>query len=164
MGNEPMKHAFLWTILFILLWVFGYLIYINKEINNLKQNTLSINYKASKESSIETASLLNVSAKAQQGFAYHSVDKGYFISTISATLPDPPEGFFYQAWLVREDLNTEPDVLATGKMKLESMQDHFWAVVYSSKTDYSDYRKVVISLQPENNDQTIGENILVGKY
>jgi len=158
-----MKHAFLWVISFILLLVFGYLIYINKEVNDLKQNAFQVNYKASKEST-ETASLLNVSAKAQQGFAYHSVDKGYFISTISATLPDPPAGFFYQTWLVREGLSSEPETIATGKMKLESMQDHFWAVVFSSKTDYSDYRKVVISLQPEDYEQVIGENILVGKY
>ena len=76
------------------------------------------------------------------------------------TLPDPPEGYFYEGWLVR----SRPfDFFSTGEF-IQHVDDLKWYLVYESDDDKRDYNKVIVTLEPSNNDPAPAEHVLEGVF
>ena len=73
-----------------------------------------------------------------------------FSQSVLADLPDPEEGKFYQGWLVRgEEGSDEYSIVSVGKLKLAKGG---WSLDFSERNDYSDYAKVLVSLEEKDDD------------
>jgi hypothetical protein len=95
------------------------------------------------------------------GIATRSYENGRFELTVLADLENPPEGYFYQAWLVRDDPSAEGSVLISAS-KLRVAKGGYLAEFIASE-DYSDYKKVTVTLE-KTFDQTPEKEILTGSF
>ncbi len=79
---------------------------------------------------------------------------------IVATLPDPPVGYFYEGWLIR----SKPfDFFSTGRM-IQHADDLKWYLLYEEGEDKRDYKKVVVTLEPEDGDPAPADHVLEGQF
>ena len=79
---------------------------------------------------------------------------------VVATLPDPPVGYFYEGWLVR----SKPfDFFSTGAM-IQHADDLKWYLLWEDNKDVRDYKKVVITLEPDDRDPAPAEHVLEGMF
>lgn len=84
-------------------------------------------------------------------------DEG-FQHIIVATLPNPPVGYFYEGWLIR----SKPfDFFSTGRF-IQQADDLKWYLLWQGSEDKGDYRKVVITLEPEDGDAAPAEHVMEG--
>jgi anti-sigma-K factor RskA len=81
------------------------------------------------------------------GEASRSVTPGRFVLTVSATLPDPPAGKFYEVYLVRK---TPAGQFAAGKLTKEAEK---WVFTLDQARDASAYAEVLISLEAKDDKQ-----------
>lgn len=95
------------------------------------------------------------------GIATRSYENGRFELTVLADLENPSEGYFYQAWLVREDPSAKGSVLVSAS-KLRVAKGGFLAE-FTASEDYSDYKKVIVTLE-KTFDQTPEKEILTGSF
>jgi hypothetical protein len=85
---------------------------------------------------------------------------GAYQHVVLATLPDPPVGYFYEGWLLR----SKPfDFFSTGKM-IQHADDLKWYLLYEGSEDQRDYRKVVITLEPDDQDPAPADHVLEGQF
>ncbi len=89
------------------------------------------------------------------GTATRQYVDGTFTHQVTATLPDLPEGEFYEGWLVKAD-NSE--FFSTGKMTKSGDE---YTLTYTSATNHEDYPLVVITRETVD-DETPEEHILEG--
>ncbi len=83
-----------------------------------------------------------------------------FRHVIVATLPDPPQGYFYEGWLIR----SRPfDFLSTGHL-IQHADDLKWYLVWESSEDRRDFRKIIVTLEPDDKDPAPNIHVLEGLY
>ncbi|MBI3577171.1 hypothetical protein HY086_03995 [Candidatus Gottesmanbacteria bacterium] len=89
---------------------------------------------------VETATLVAVGKFTGTGTATRSFDGTTFTLTVTATLPDPKSGKFYEGWLVRK----QPSLLffSTGKLTKQGGQ---YVATYTAGQNYPEYRGVVVT-------------------
>ena len=94
-----------------------------------------------------------VSGIVQAGF----VDGKYRLVAAFAGIPDPKAGYFYAGWLRKEN---SPDAVSTGKVeKINSIYSN----VLQVDKDLSEFSTYTLTLQPENDEEQIGETVMEGK-
>ena len=99
-------------------------------------------------SRVETTTITDVTGGESQGTATRLAEEGKdFTHSVEATLPDLPEGEFYEGWLVKED---DSAFISTGKMT-KSGSDY--TLDFISATNYQDYPKVVITREKVDDEQ-----------
>lgn len=89
---------------------------------------------------VDKAELKDVSGGGSSAIATRNLEGGVFVHTILADLPDPEAGNYYQGWLVKE--GEEDKAIPTGRF---SMAKGGYLLEFSSQTDYSDYKEVVVT-------------------
>lgn len=97
-----------------------------------------------------------------RGSATTSVQFGEegFQHVVAATLPDPPVGYYYEGWLIR----SKPfDFFSTGRL-IQHADDLRWYLLWESADDYSDYTKVIVTLEPEDGDIAPADHVLEGVF
>ncbi len=106
------------------------------------------------------AALSAIGDSHAEGAATSDYVDGTFHHLVVATLPDPPEGYFYEGWLVR----SRPfDFFSTGEF-IQHVDDLKWYLVYESEDDRRDYNKVIVTLEPNDNDLAPAEHVLEGVF
>ncbi len=104
---------------------------------------------------IEKAELKDVTGGTATGIATREFVNGVFTHSVLVDLPDPEPGYFYEGWLVKGD-----KFFSTGKMRIAKGG---YLLEYDSHVDYSDYGKVVITLEKVF-DATPEKHILEGTF
>lgn len=110
---------------------------------------------------VDTADLKDVSGGDGSGIATRKYEGGTFTHMVLADLPDAAAGSFYEGWLVRgkmEDKNFS--YISTGKMRVAKGG---YLLEFESKTDYSDFMGVVVTLEKVN-DKTPETHVLEGSF
>lgn len=103
---------------------------------------------------VETADLTDVTGGTGKGIATRKLENGTFTHAVLADLADLETGF-YEGWLVTGD-----KFISTGKMRIAKGG---YLLEFSSSTDYSDYTKVVITLETIF-DETPEIHVLEGSF
>ena len=80
-----------------------------------------------------------VNKAASSGIATRTYDGTTFTHTVSATLPDPAAGKFYEGWLVQADKKT---FISTGALTKDGAA---YVLTFSDQSDRRDYPLVVIT-------------------
>ena len=111
------------------------------------------------EQSRETITLTDVTGRSSSGTATRSFGGSNFLHTLSAQLPSPGAGQFYEGWLVSDDL--EPQVISTGK--LNATQSGEYALVYTSGTNLFSHPQVIVTLETKD-DGRPETHILEGSF
>lgn len=110
---------------------------------------------------VEKADLKDVSGGDGSGIATRKYENGNFTHMVLADLPDPAAGTFYEGWLVMGKMgDANFAFLSTGPL---SVAKGGYLLEFESKTDYSDYKGVVITLEKVN-DKTPETHILEGSF
>jgi len=110
---------------------------------------------------VEKAQLNDVVDGTSSALATRKYDKGIFMHSVLADLPELEGKDFYEGWLVRGKLGDEDfDFISTGKMKIAKGG---WVLNFDSSSDYSDYEGVVITLEKVF-DKNPEEHILEGSF
>jgi hypothetical protein len=103
------------------------------------------------------AQLKPVGNVAGDGTAVRSLSNGRFVVKVSALLPEPPAGKFYEAYLERI---TPPSQFAIGKL---TKQGNDWVVTLDQTRDASAYTTVFISLE-STDDKKSEQRLLTGSF
>ncbi len=110
---------------------------------------------------VEKAELNDVSGGTGSGIATRKYQSGRFSHAVLADLTDPEVDGYYEGWLVR---GNEGDAnfayVSTGKMRIAKGG---YLLEFESNKDYSDYKKVVITLE-KINDGKPETHILEGSF
>ena len=94
------------------------------------------------------------------GTATSELVSGTFQHLIVATLPDPPEGYFYEGWLIR----SKPfDFFSTGRL-IQHADDLKWYLVWTDVEDRRDYNKVIVTLEEDDGDEAPADHVLEGVF
>ncbi len=110
---------------------------------------------------VDKAILKDVSGGMASGIATRRFEDNQFSHAVLADLADPEAGSFYQAWLIRgKEGDLDFAQLSTGKLRIAKGG---WLLEYQSKTNYSDYNDVLVSLE-KIFDQTPESHILEGSF
>lgn len=85
---------------------------------------------------------------------------GVYQHVAVGVLPDPPLGYFYEGWLIR----SKPfDFFSTGRF-IQHADDLRWYLLYESDDDKMDYRKVIVTLEPDDGDPAPADHVLEGVF
>lgn len=90
------------------------------------------------------AELSPVEPYSGSGVAVIIFDGTQFVHEVSATLPDPAEGKFYEGWLVRQ----QPQTVFISTGRLEKLEDGY-NLQFQSDQDLSQYTSAVITEETE---------------
>ncbi len=104
---------------------------------------------------VDKAELVDVTGGGASGIATRKFENGVFTHTVLADLPDPTAGTFYEGWLVKN-----LSFFSTGKMRIAKGG---YLLEFTSSVDYSDYNKVVITLEKVD-DKKPEVHILEGSF
>ena len=109
----------------------------------------------------EKAELKDVSKGEGSAIATRKLEDGVFKHMVLADLPDPEAGTFYEGWLVRgKSGDSNFAFISTGKLRIAKGG---YLLEFESKTDYSDYKGVVITLEKVD-DKKPEIHILEGSF
>lgn len=95
------------------------------------------------------------------GEVFKTFSNGKFNLTVMADLSAPDAGYFYQSWLVRG--NVGDGNFAFVSMGEMSLAKGGYLTEFSADKDYSDYKKVVVTLERVF-DNTSEQRILEGSF
>lgn len=139
----------------------------NKEEDTVVPETLSVEdqiedkFKYDIPDDVEKAELRDVSGGDSSAIATKDYSENKFSSTLLADLPDPDDGYFYQAWISKGEEGSEGyQILSLGKLYVAKGG---WMLDYSSIKDYSDFEKVVITREKVF-DSTPEVKVLEGSF
>ena len=155
----------------VVLLVIGGLLYLrqrNKAGDEMKvPETLSVEesledkFKIQIPEDVDKAELKDVSGGSSSAIATRKYENNKFSHSVLADLPDPEQGSFYEGWLVRgEEGEDNFSVISTVKM---SLAKGGYLLEFESNNDYSDYNKVVITLEKVA-DKLPEKHILEGSF
>jgi hypothetical protein len=113
----------------------------------------------SKQHIEEYVKLEDVADTSGSGEATRLYKDGQFTLRASAELPIPQDNYFYEGWLVRSD---PLDFISAGKMTLETDGKYYLSFVVNN--DYMDYNKVVITLEPDDDNFSPAAHIIEGEF
>lgn len=93
--------------------------------------------------------------------ASRQVDGSIFRHTVVAHLPELPEGYVYEGWLLME----EPFLFfSTGLFVLNADGSYGLAWEGNQGQDFQTYSQVIITLEPADSDPAPGQHILEGEF
>lgn len=103
--------------------------------------------------------LVAVEGNTGSGTATRTID-GKYVHNITAELADPATGKFYEGWIVVDS----SDFISTGELVKES--EGQWSLTYTSDSDLSNYKDVVITEETSANglDNKPEDHILEGSF
>lgn len=104
---------------------------------------------------VESTELKDVIGGDSRAIATRDFTDGLFTHAVLADIPDLEEGF-YEGWLVKND----GKFISTGKLRVAKGG---YLLEFSSTTDYSDYKKVVITKELKD-DVTPEVHVLEGSF
>jgi hypothetical protein len=95
------------------------------------------------------------------GNASRIYEGGHFLHMATASIEDPPEGKFYEGWLVKQD--PELAFISTGKMVKNG---NTYYLEFTDEEDLRDYNEVVITEETEANglDGNPETHVLEGSF
>lgn len=126
------------------------------------QQSISETARALNVQTPDQAILSDVSGGSASGSALRVFHEGQFTHVIEATLPNPPQGVYFEGWLVRgQKDDADFDFFSTGKMIQD--EEGKWVLGYTAGRDYSDYAHVVVTLETRD-DRKPEEHILEGTF
>lgn len=125
------------------------------EIEPSTEQKLEESFKIQIPEDVDKAELSDVSGGNSSGIATRKFESGKFTHALLADLPDPESGKFYQGWLIKGD-----ETVSTGRL---TMAKGGYLLEFESSTDYSDYKRVWITLE-ETSDATPEKHILEGSF
>jgi hypothetical protein len=106
----------------------------------------------------ESTVLKDVSGGQAYGTAYRLNQNGVFYhKAVLKDLPGLEKGYFLEGWLV----DPSGSYFSTGRVIPEGTQG---VLYYQADKDQSDYNKVVISLEPEDNNPAPAKHLLGGEF
>lgn len=109
----------------------------------------------------ENVDLNDVTGGEGIGVASRKYSGGTFSLTIMADLPEPKSRYFYQGWIIRGNLgDNDFSYVSVGSLRLAKGG---FIADFSSAKDYSDFKKVVVTLEKVN-DATPEGNVLEGSF
>ena len=93
--------------------------------------------------------------------ASREVDDHVFHHTIVAHLPDPPDGYYYACWLLRD---IPYDYFSTGSMVRNA--DGTYALIWDGPLgkDFIDYNHVIITLEQTGGDPGPNGHVMEGSF
>lgn len=110
---------------------------------------------------VDSVDLTSVNGSDSRGIATRKYEDGTFTHSVLADLPELSGKSFYQGWLVRGSEGDENYALvSTGALTLAKGG---FVLEFTKSTDYSDYQKVVVSLETKL-DTKIETTILEGSF
>ena len=126
------------------------------------EDNLEDKFKIQIPEDVDRAELKDVSGGNSSAIATRKYADGKFTHTVLADLPDPSEqGAFYQGWLEKGEKGKEGyAAISTGKLRIAKGG---WMLQYESSTDYSEYKKVLIT-QEKSSDSQPEKTILEGSF
>jgi hypothetical protein len=92
---------------------------------------------------------------SQAGLFTFEKQGSIYIYTVIADLEEPQEGYFYQAWLVKDG-----DSVSLGKL---SLAKGGWMTDYSTSVDLSDHKTILITLE-KTLGNTPHDKVLEGSF
>lgn len=92
------------------------------------------------------------------GAATSAFASGQFQHVLVASLPLPPEGFFYTVWLIRP---SPFDFFEAGRL-IQRADDLRWYALFTAADDRRDYHKVVVTLESGDGNAAPGDAVLEG--
>ena len=111
---------------------------------------------AFKEKGAEMTMLKDVSGGQAVGTAWRQFDKKFYFKIEVNRLPALEKGFYYEGWLVGE-----PGFFSLGRMAAEAGVGKLY---YSSNQDKSQFKGVVVTLEPEDGNPAPDKHILEGNF
>lgn len=106
----------------------------------------------------QQAVLRPVAGTYGSGSASSEFSAASFQHVVAVTLPNPPEGYFYEGWLIR----SKPfDFFSTGRL-IQHADDLEWYVLYKGAEDKLDYKKVVVTLEKDDANPAPADHVLEG--
>ncbi len=125
------------------------------------EKTLEDKFKIQIPDDVDKADLKAADGGSASGIATKDFTDNKFTSSVLADLPVPAAGEFYQAWLVKgETGSSDYAVVSLGKLKTAKGG---YLLDYSSKADYPDYKKVIVTLEKKS-DNTPEKTVLEGSF
>jgi hypothetical protein len=114
-----------------------------------------------KKAKVESTTLKAVGSYEGSGKATRVFENGVFTHTVTANLDDPPEGKFYEGWLVTND--SHRDFFSTGKMIKSGSA---YTLTHEANSNQSQYSQVVITEETEENglDGIPEDHVLEGSF
>ncbi len=110
---------------------------------------------------VDKAELKDVSGGNGSGLATRKFENNTFTHSVLVDLPDPQQGSFYEAWLVRDEEGSDDfSVISTGKLRLAKGG---WTLDFQGANDLSDHSKAVVSLE-KTFDKTLESKVLEGSF
>ena len=106
---------------------------------------------------VEMTVLKDVSEGQAVGTAWRQASETKYSHKIEVNnLPTLEKGFFYEGWLVGDE-----GFFSTGRMAEVAGEGKLY---YTSDEDKSDYRGVVITLEPEDGEEAPADHVLEGSF
>lgn len=113
-----------------------------KEKQVMEKKNQEVTAMAMNDTSSKKGKLFDVTGGISSGMAY-LLRKDKLYHSLTANLPDPKEGTFYEGWLV----NKTPKLAYFSTGMLEKTKDGSYALSYSSDNLYQGYDFVVVTLE-----------------
>jgi hypothetical protein len=127
----------------------------NEPTTEETESRLEDTFKLDIPEDLDKAQLKDVTGGTSTGIATREFVSGKFTHTALVDLPDPAVGYFYEGWLVKGD-----QYFSTGKLRIAKGG---YLLEFQSGVDYSDYDKVVITLEKVF-DKTPEQHVLEGTF
>lgn len=106
---------------------------------------------------VEMTVLKDVAQGQAVGTGWRHVDESEFVHKVEASgLVETDKGFFYEGWLVGKD-----GFFSTGRMAVVNGKGSLY---YTADEDKSEFTGVVITLEPEDGDESPDKHILEGSF
>lgn len=110
----------------------------------------------------ESVDLSDVAGGSSSGIATREIEDGLFRHVVKSNLPDiNEETHFYEGWLVRP---LPFDFFSTGSMVHNEDGQFVLEWFGGAGEKYEDYTKVVITIEPRDNDPAPGKHIQEGAF
>jgi hypothetical protein len=139
-----------------------------KKIDSVKSNIDSFKetgvvFKEAEKSDTEIgeeyAKLLDVANSGGEGEGSRFYKDGQFTLEIVSELPFPKDDYFYECWIIRDE---PADHISAGQLIQET--DGKYHLKFIVNSDYTDYNKLVITLEPDDDDFSPAAHILQGEF
>jgi len=110
---------------------------------------------------VDSVELSDVSGGSGTGEAMREIEDGFYRHVVKAYLPEPNENQFYEGWLVRP---SPFDYFSTGSMVHNESGE--WVLEWFGEfgQDYSDYMRVVITLELDDGNSDPADHVLEGEF
>lgn len=89
------------------------------------------------------AELTDITGGSSSGTAYMLRKNGQLFHTVSARLPEPTNGEFYEGWLIKE----LPRLTSFSTGKLRKLDNGLYFLAFNADEEYPDFSKVVVTIE-----------------